>query len=309
MIRWQRLIAVAVMMAVTWGSNSVLAAPALQGVSVSPAFQQVDMKAGSDDVQFDLELTNYTSVGQNFTLSTTDFGSLNEQGGIAFQGQLAKSVTDKYGLAAWMSLEKDQLFLAPGTSEKVEVTVHNRDSLAPGGHYGAVLATAQTDGNPGSSQVGVKQVISSLVLLSKQGGGAPDLNLVEQAGNGHAWSLPTKVEHRFQNAGNIHVVPRGVTEVRDPMNHLMARGALNENSGIILPESFRRYDTSLVAVAKAWLPGRYEIRTAYRYDGTSQTKVAVSHIWFAGLVVVWLVGLGALIAIGLLGWWLWRRYR
>ena len=309
----RRLVAAAFL---AWASLAVLpagtalAAPAdPRGVAVSPAYQQVQLQLGAADVSFDLELTNYTTAGQNFTLSTTDFGSLDEQGGVAFAGQAARAVTDRYGLSSWMKLEKDQLYLAPGQSSQVHVTVTNRDSLAPGGHYGAVLATAQTEGQPGNAQVGVKQVVSSLVLLTKQGGGLYDLRLDWQHSNGHVWQLPTEIEHRFQNPGNVHVVPRGIVEVRDPAGRLVERGALNENSGFILPESFRRYPTILTSVGNAVLPGRYEVKTTYRYDGTQTTTTKVAHIWYAGQLVVWLVLLGAVAGVGFLGWWLWRRRR
>jgi hypothetical protein len=280
-----------------------------RGIAVSPAYQQISLGVNDPGVDFTLQLTNYTAVGQSFTLSTADFGSLNEQGGVAFLGQSAQSVTDRYRLSSWMKLEKDQLFLAPGQSGEVRVTVTNRDALAPGGHYGAVLATAQTEGQAGQSQVGVKQVVSSLVLLSKQGGGLYDLRLDWQHGNGHIWQLPTEIEHRFQNTGNVHVVPRGLVEVRDPVGRLVERGALNENSGFILPESFRRYPTALTRIGTAMLPGRYEVKTTYRYDGLQSTKTLVTHVWYAGQLAVWLIMLVTLAAIGLLGWWLWRRRR
>jgi hypothetical protein len=210
-----------------------------------------------------------------------------------------------------MKLEKDAVFTAAGQAVQVKVVIDNRASLAPGGHYGAVLATAVTDmGQPVTDpRVGIKQVLSSLVLVSKEGGATPNLKLVSQTVDQQGVSLPSRVEQRYQNAGNMHLVPRGVIEVKDPAGRVVKRGAINADSGIILPESFRRYKSPLIGQAPAWMPGRYAVVSTYRYDGTEQTKTLVTHIWYAGMLVTWLVLILALAAVGALIWWLWLRRR
>jgi hypothetical protein len=290
------------------GCGGFGAAASSSGFVVSPAFQEVKVAAKTPQVQYELKLSNHTTSDQNFRLSVVDFGALDEEGGVAFLGTPARELDHKYGLASWMVLEKDAVFVPAGGAVEVLVTIDNRVSLAPGGHYGAVLATAVNEfGQPLSNSVGVKQVVSSLVLAIKDGGVTPDLRLVGQTANGSWGRLPTRVEHRFQNAGNVHVVPRGVVAVRDSLGRVVERGALNEESAAVLPESFRRYKTPLVRVGRSWLPGVYAVATTYRYDGTDQTKTLVTRFWYAGEVVVWAVALAAL-AVGVLVWWaFWRR--
>lgn len=289
---------------------ATLAAEAPAGFVVSPAFQQVEVANGQASAQYTLKVRNNTATGQNFQLSVVDFGALDEQGGVAFLGQPATELEHKYGLASWMKLEKSAVFVAAGQMANVVVTIENRPSLAPGGHYGAVLLTAVTDtGAPVKSQVGIKQVLSSLILASKQGGERQMLNLVEQKLNGAFGRLPSMVEHRFQNDGNVHVVPRGVTEVWDPAGKLVLRAAINDGSGAILPESFRRYSAKFTNVGRAWLPGSYTVKTQYRYDGTETTKTYTASFWYMGQVGIWLTIVLATVAIGVLGWLLWRRQR
>jgi hypothetical protein len=288
--------------------TSGLAATAERGVAVSPAYQSLNISESQASRQVGVKITNYTGAEQNFRLSTTDFGSLDEEGGVAFLGRPANELEHRYGLASWLSLEKDTLVLPNGASAQVLVTVSNRESLSPGGHYGAVLATLlDPSGQPALSQVGVKQVLSSLILVSKDGGGIPDLRLVSEVTDGGWSTFITRVTQRFQNAGNMHLAPRGVSEVRDPVGQLVARGAINPDSALILPESFRRYRTSLTQLRTAWMPGRYTVKTTYRYDGTEQTRTHITSFWYAGLIAVWGVMLLALAAVGWLGWWLWRR--
>ena len=281
-----------------------------KGLAVSPAFQQLKVAADQPRVEYVLTLRNQSDVAQPFRLSAVDFGSLDESGGVAFLGQPANELEHKYGLAAWMVLEQTNVTVPPGKAVQIKAAVDNRASLAPGGHYGAVLATALTEGGPGANtRVGVKQVLSSLVLVSKDGGAAPEVKLVSQSPNGGAGKLPTRMDYRFQNVGNVHVVPRGVTHVRDPRGKTVARTALNSSSGAILPESFRRYSEDLQQLESAWLPGRYAVVTTYRYEGTEATKDHVTYFWYAGTVAVWGGAAAAIAALGLAGWWLWRRYR
>ncbi len=291
-----------------WPAAS-LAASGLQGISVSPAYQEIDLSQQQPQVQFELEISNDSTADRNFVLSTTDFGSLDEEGGVAFLGQSADTLSDgRYGLAKWMLLAQTQVEVPARQSAQVQVTVANEASLAPGGHYGAVLATAlDNNGKPlNSGKVGVKQVLSSLILLTKAGGAAPSLKLISQISNGRVWSLPSQINYRFQNSGNVHVVPRGIVTITDPAGRVVERGSLNAESGIILPESFRQYSMPLTSLATAWLPGQYAITTAYRYDGTEVTKTLVTHSWYAGAVVVWLLGgLAATLLVIIV----WRRRR
>lgn len=288
----------------------VAAATPNRGFAISPAFQNVTVKAGQSEAQFTLEIGNNSAQDQNFRLTATDFGSLDEEGGVAFLGQPASELEHRYGLASWLKLEKDAVFVPAGKSVQMRVSLENRPSLSPGGHYGAVLATAVTDTGQavsGDPRVGVRQVLSSLVLAIKDGGGMADLRLVSQATDAHFWHLPSTIEQRFQNVGNVHAVPRGTIEVRDPFGRVVTRGAANAESGAILPESFRRYSSPLDKIATAWAPGFYSVVSSYRYDGTSQTKTFTTHFWYAGIVAVWFTVLAAVAVTILLGWLLWRR--
>jgi hypothetical protein len=258
-----------------------------------------------------LTLSNKTGVDQAFKLTTVDFGSLNESGGVAFLGESSSDFAQKYGLTSWMKLERDAVTVPAGGSIDAVVTVDNSSGLRPGGHYGAVLATALTapNGPPARSRVGVLEVLSSLILLVKDGGPTPDLRLVSQTVDKSGLKIPTQVEHRFRNAGGQHVVPRGVAEVRDPAGRLVERGALNENSGVILPQTFRRYQTPLMKVARIWLPGRYTVRTSYRYDGGTATKQLASGFWYVGAGSVWLAAAAVMLLGAAAVWWLLRRGR
>ncbi len=121
--------------------------------------------------------------------------------------------------------------------------------------------------------------------------------------------LPKSVEHRFQNTGNLHLVPRGIVEVHDPAGRVIERGSIDEDSSPILPESFRRYATKLMPMATGWLPGRYKVLTQYRYDGIDTTTDYTTYFWYMGQALTWL--LGSVLAILMAGiiYWIIRRKR
>jgi len=293
-----------------WTAVSVRAES--QGFVISPAFQSLALMAGQTQAQYALQLTNTTPNDQNFRLSAVDFGSLDESGGVAFLGTPSSELEHRYGLAAWMNLGTNTVFVAAGKSVQVSVTIANRTSLAPGGHYGAILATAVTDTGKdlaGDPRVNLRQVLSSLVLLAKDGGIDAELKLSNQTLNHSGLRMPSATTQRFQNTGNVHLVPRGTVVVKDPTGRVVSRGALNDGSGTILPESFRRYDTPLLSVGIAWLPGRYQAVTTYRYDGTENTKTLATSFWYVGLGIIWVAVVAAASCLGLLGWLFWWRRR
>jgi hypothetical protein len=278
-------------------------------VGISPSFQNVSIAKNQAQAHYFVTLTNLTSHDQAFKLSVEDFGSLNESGGVAFLGTSSSAFARKYGLSAWLTLDQGQVTVPAGQSEQIGVTLNNSASLTPGGHYGAILATELAGANGSAAQlhVGVLAVLSSLILLIKEGGPPPNLVLVGQTVDKSMFAMPTTVSDRFENLGNVHVVPRGLIQVTDPWGRAIDRGSINVNSGIILPSMFRRYDTPLVPLATAIWPGRYTVATAYRYDGTTATKPYTTTFWYAGSPLLW-VGVVLLVGVAAGVLWLWRRF-
>lgn len=237
------------------------------GITITPAFQDIVLDQTGQEVEFFATVTNDTTNPVTLRLSVLDFGSLDESGGVAFLGA-SNDLERKYSLASWMRPEKDVVTTVPGETQKIKVTIENRDSLGPGGHYGALTFTTedvtQSDGN---NNIAVKQLFSSLVFVKKIGGEIYSLDLSEKEFSYNLMRLPEKIRLRFRNDGNIHLVPRGIVTVTDPLGRLVAKGIINEESALILPETFRTYVTTLKPLVWSFIPGRYTMIIAYRFDG------------------------------------------
>jgi hypothetical protein len=278
------------------------------GLVLTPAFQTVQIKATDARLPFEVTVTNRDKIPQSFGLSTVDFGSLDEEGGVAFLGAPANELEHKYGLAAWLELSQKTITVGAGQTVKVQAAIVNRDSLTAGGHYGAVLATAQlANGAVKGEQVGVQQVLSSLVLAVKEGDIKTRLELDDLKIPHTFAALPLGVSMRFHNGGNVHAVVRGIVSVTDMRGHKVAQGELNEGSTLVLPDSNRRYQIKLRSVDRAWLPGLYQVTVAYRDESTADFQTVSRNIFYVGSLVVWLVVFLSFGAAGLLAWWLFAK--
>lgn len=268
-------------------------AQAAKGIGVTPGLQEVEIRQGDTEARFEVTVSNSTDAKVDFRLNTIDFGALDESGGVAFLGKTGQE-TYAYSLSRWMQLDRNELTVDPGKTEIVNVTIRNEDSLSPGGHYGAVLVTTREGGQVQNDSVAMLPGASTLVLLKKYGGETYDLKLESIKANKPFFGLPQAAILRFENAGNIHVVPRGTLDLTGPFGSKLANGVVNEASSYVLPGSFRQIDVPLTFTNQPWLPGRYTLKTTWRYDSTNQTETHEMHYWYLGKV-----GTGLLIFISL----------
>ena len=266
--------------------------------SVGPLFSEIEINAESEK-RFSLEVSNDTIDPVVFRLSFIDFGSLDESGGIAFLGK-GTDFQQRYGLASWMSAEKDVVTVFPQGKEVLNLTINNRESLSAGGHYGAVLFRIEKEGGEitdENSNVSISKTLTALVFVRKIGGEITDFNFVESTTRKDMLGIPDKLSLRFRNSGNTHVTPRGRTEVRDMFGRVVRKGILNEESSRVLPESYRVYPTAFLTLSKAFLPGYYTVAAQYRYDGQDEFTSFSEQKFFAwGLSILW--GAGVLMLCG-----------
>lgn len=235
------------------------------GLSIGPFLQEVTLAPGQAESSFRITVTNTTSAELPLRLSVVDFGAADESGGINFLPS-ADNLERRYGLASWMRLEKDALVLAPGKSQQVTVTVDNRESLSPGGHYGAVVFEVDKERNGGEIQpkVDFTKAVSTLVLAKKLGGEKRSITLSNSAWSGPPFFLPREVKLRFLNNGNVHTTPTGDVTLTDMFNRTISKGAINPESTVVLPESMRSYPVKLTGQSTLWLPGWVTVTTRYK---------------------------------------------
>lgn len=264
------------------------------GFTVTPMIQEVTLDEGETAESYIVTVTNETTALATFELSVIDFGSLDASGGVAFLGATGV-LAEKYALASWMQPETNELTLQPGETRSVKVRIENRENLSPGGHYGALVFKHTASAQTLVPNVALNQMFSSLVFVKKTGGASYDLALTALGHRDHWFVFDRTVVPRFQNPGNVHVVPRGEVRVTDPLGRLVYRGVLNEGSAVILPETFREYPFKLFSVERTFVPGWYSFDFSYRYDGQEEKELwskrffsipPTTSLAFAGFIVL-----------------------
>jgi hypothetical protein len=247
---------------------AALAPTSPSNITVRPFLQQVTIKPGDTQQQFDLTIDNGSKFTQLFHLTAVNFGSLNETGGLVFEGVNVNKLISKYGLANWLSLDRNDIQLGANQQAVVKVTITNASDLSPGAHYAAIVTTAS---KPIESvgQLTITPKVSSLIFATKLGGEVYDMHLVSLSQNGSRWNLPTNVSLRFKSTGNTFIVPRGIVWLKQGRK-VIAKGIINEQSSIVLPETIRSFDASLTQLAKpskGLFTANYQVQVDYRYDG------------------------------------------
>lgn len=277
------------------------------GFTVTPMIQEVILEEGEATETYTTTVTNETAALATFELSVIDFGSLDESGGVAFVGATG-ALEEKYALASWMQPETNELTVGPGETGSVKVRIENRENLSPGGHYGALVFKSASAARPDVPSVAINQIFSSLVLVKKTGGAKYGLTLASLDRPQRWFLFDRTVTPRFQNPGNVHVVPRGEVRVTDPLGRLVYRGVLNEGSAVILPETFREYPFKLFSVERAFIPGRYSFDFSYRYDGREEKELwSTQFLYFPPLSSLVIAGMTA--CVGLFLWFRRKKAR
>lgn len=294
-----------VVLGILFPRGSIYAENISRGFTVSPAFQEIILGQEDTKTDFFVSVTNNTGVEVTLRIAVFDFGSLDESGGVAFLGA-SNDLGKKYALASWIRPEKDVFLLEPGEMKKILVTIENREMLSPGGHYGSLTFKTEESVQEENREdtISVNQLFSSLIFVKKIGGEIYNLELKGSEYKNSLVRFQDTLRVRFQNRGNVHVIPRGMATVSDPLGRIVAKGIINEESALILPETFRVYPVHLGTLTLSLVPGRYTMEITYRYDGKDDFVLVTNTYFF---VPILFIGSFLIIILGCGGIYFWRK--
>ena len=270
-------------------------AQSLGGITVFPSITHLDL--ATDPPEYTLTYVNNTNTEINLLLSVADFTELEDSYKINFLD--AKDAANyKYSLSSWISFENKTLQLSPNEKKSVKVFI-DKDRITKGGHYASILAEIVQPET--KDQINVKAILSSLLFVRASTGKEIEdgkISLFEPLRDGIDY--PDSYILRFENNGNVHVVPYGLIEVFDPLGNLAGKGILNDGSLDALPESIRRYDTKVATYQKVLLPGIYTAKIQMHYGKTNQKLTASVKFFSQGMFDFVKIGLLAIAVIVIL---------
>lgn len=262
------------------------------GLTLSPPLKDITLGPGLLETTTEVALTNNTAQAVQTQLKLVDLKALGDFGGTSLD---KAGLPDAYNLANWMSLPGgDRVTIPANQTVRIKVMITNRSDLAPGGHYGAVVVTADSVATP-KSNVSISQQLVSLVFVKKLGGEKYGLRLKEMLVDQVRGSMPQSVRLNFASTGNVHVTPRGYIEVTDPKGKLVAKGIINSDSSLVLPGVSRQLTTAMQPVNNSSATGQYKITAHYRYDGEEDFQVQSVYFTRSGFPQSFLLAAGALV--------------
>lgn len=264
------------------------------GISITPSLLKLDLS--KEEPQAIFYYKNNTKNFIELSFSAQDFTQLEEGWRVKFLDEKS-SQNYRYSLTSWIEFEKKSLTLRPYEEGLLKILI-NKDELSPGGHYAAILAEVAQANEQG--QVKIKGILSSLLFVRTSTGKEVELGKISSFESIQSfWDFPNKFLVRFQNTGNVELVPYGVVEIKDPLNNFVAKGILNEGSLITLPGSIKRYDLSVSRKIHTLLPGFYSAQVTLKYGKNEAIlKKQNTFFYFGGIhLVLALILIGAVIFI------------
>lgn len=270
--------------------------PTYNGLVVSPALVQLGLSKGQSSTSFTTEVTNDSSASVTIAVRVDDFTALDTSGTPQFLNNVARSASP-HGLAHWMVPDINQFSLRPEQSKTVSITVADVSSLAPGGHYGAVIfAIVPQAGGSQQNVISANASVSTLVFLTTNNPGTMAISLARPSISSLAFGLPIAVDVVFSNTGDVQTTPRGTVSLLDRNGTEVAQGIINTDSGLILPSTKRLYHVQLVSANRASWPGMYQVRVRYHYDGQTTDAVYTQGLVYIPAPAIAVVG--ALVLLG-----------
>ena len=259
------------------------------GISITPPTQNITIEEDQASYRLTLIVANHTNSRVDLEMSAQDFGGLDDGGGLLFLGTSPNDKWEDHRLAKWMDIKPKNFKLEPQEQAEVVVEITNDDTLAPGGHYAAVMATVASKEE--KQNVAINQSLSSLLFINKVGGETYSLEAEQIDPQTAWWGQVEGVTATLANTGNAHVVPRGTISLQDPLDHTVAQGIINRQSSILLPGTEDSFDISLEQTGLPLWPGMYTLVLAYRYDGqdalvTTQTRVLSLGVVASGVIIL-----------------------
>lgn len=299
------------------------------GLRISPTRTDLTLVPG-DTREVTHSLTNVTQNPITVEAVLRDFesdGLTNQPQFIAEEGAVSQ-----YSLREFVDIP-EPFDLEQGEKKDIVITVTVPEQAAPGAYFGSIEYRASPQGQRGDGQVALVASVGSLILLEVPGNITEKIEItdvkayISNEGTLQAGTIFTKKPDylgvSINNLGNGFSQPFGKVLVKDWRGNTVFEYELNDGPPRqnILPESSRRFEEPFKNIVITnvngqditnesspitW-PGRYKIEGNISHGSSGALFNASGTFWYLPL---WFIGLvlGTVVLLGLLVWYLYRRY-
>ncbi|MCD5380966.1 MAG: LytR C-terminal domain-containing protein [Candidatus Pacebacteria bacterium] len=236
-----------------------------------------------------------------------NFAPQGEAGLGKFIPILNDELTEGHTLAEWLDIEQGEIIIPAEQTREIPFSILVPADAQPGGHFAALLiGTKPPKKVEGKSNVRTSQIVTTLVFLRVTG------DVVEsgkiRSFRTTEWILnkpEVTFELRFQNDGNVHILPQGEIKILNMWGQERGVVPVNRETmfGNVLPDSVRKYDFTWTGQWSFSDVGRYKAVATLAY-GDSQRQFTSSETAF--WVIPWkIMTVALLVIIGFIAFFTW----
>lgn len=255
-------------------------------INVSPV--QITTSISSENPQRVETVSVKNNFDKKVTLAAEPYGIDKQTGSLS-----ATEVPDEV-LSEVIAISNTEFTLDPGESIALKIQISDTERLAPGGHFAAILIKQVGDAD---DNVGIQQAVGISMYIIKEDGAIRSLTLEGGFMSVFSFVVPSSVNLRFNNMGNVRAVPRAAVTVQSGAQ-IIAKGVSNVDSIPVAPGNDVTLNTPLTKLKSSWLPSKQTVNVQYRYDGQNESQVATQTFlyipWQSLVCLTILIGIFAL---------------
>lgn len=269
--------------------SSVAYAQEGAGVSISPALIEEGLEPG-EVKNYSFTIRNLTSVAETYFLFTRNIEGMAEDGIPAYAEEGEET---GFGLADWITLDTNQITLAPNEEGEVSFSLNVPSNASPGSHFGGVFVSKDApEIRRSGAAVGYR--VGNIISIRVAGDAVLNATIRQFSTDRYLHgSSNVDFSVRVENEGNVLIRPTGPIEITNMLGQTVDTVTFNEQRGAVFPESLREYTQSWAGQGTGF--GRYEATIALSYgeQGTVRTMSSTVTFWILPMNII-LPALGVL---------------
>jgi hypothetical protein len=292
---------------------TAFAAPAFaqQSLSLSVTPPLIQLSSGTGDTwKGSLKIINSNSYDLTVYASAVDFAAEGDSGQGRFLplDEAALSRGERNTLASWVEIPGGPITILREQSADIPLTVRIPEGASPGGHYAAVLVgtspgiIGSRGKSDGSNETKVSSFVTTLLFL-RIGGDVTEEAAIRDFSPGKTFYQKPEASFtlRFENKGNVHVLPQGSIVITNMWGKVRGDIPVNQKTdfGSVLPGQIRKYEFDWKGEGSPFEIGRYKAEVTIAYGSSGRKMVSsVTYFWVVPLVPVASTLTGLVLFIG-----------
>lgn len=279
-------------------------------LTITPPLFQITQSPGTDWNSM-LRIVNANSYDLVVSASATDFHPDGETGNAVLEETPPADPSDTRRMSGWIILPQGAITIPRGKTADIPFTIRVPVNADPGGHYAAILVGTSPGDKQGGSGTSISSKVTSLIFFRVPGEVIEDGDIRDFFATERMVATPdASFSLRFENKGNVHLVPQGEIIITNMWGKERGKIVINERTtfGNVLPQSTRKFAFDWHGESNPFEVGRYRaVATLVYGDDGRKTVYRTTYFW----VVPWkpVLGItGGLVAFFWFMSWSVRRY-